>query len=135
MEWKAKPTGNMTLALCDGKRVILSIDMLTQNILPPGDNGHKLCVALNDLSLIANAVSTADGEIFIKQLPYAEDGFSPTPWTAGIDSHKLFVRDSNGRLICSKAITHTNSAQLRADFDLLLIALLKINAITFLAKA
>ncbi len=106
--------------------------MLTQNTLQAGDNGNKLIIAWNDLALIALAVSTSDDNSLVNQLPFAGVGISPLPWTIGLDSHKLFVRDNNGKLICSKAITKTNISQLQNDFEKLLIALPKINTISFM---
>ena len=52
MAWESKSTGNMTLAICDEKRVVLRVDMLRQKTIPAGDKRRKLCIAKNDLTVL-----------------------------------------------------------------------------------
>jgi len=57
MNWVAKITGNMTLVIKEGKRIVTRVDMLSQNTLKAGDYGDRLCRVINDLSAIANCVN------------------------------------------------------------------------------
>lgn len=111
--WTVKPTGNMTLAILDGKRIVARVDMLSQNTLKAGDNGERLCRAINDLSAIANAVN---GKRI--NLPH-ESGISPLPWSIRKSENRYTICDITGRTICSRNIVTTEHKQIVADFDVI----------------
>lgn len=118
----------MTLAVCEGSRIVLRIDMLKHNTLKAGDDGKRLCSALNDLFLIAELSSdNADIPSVISRLPYGEEGNSPFPWEVSFDNKKLMIRSTTGSLICDKPVAKRNHAQIKADYYVLVDTVHKIN--------
>lgn len=122
MDWVAKTTGNMTLAITEGKRIVARVDMLSQNTLKAGDGGERLCRAINDLTAIANCVNAA-----ATILPYEDCGLSSLPWQIKRTEKRSAVYDSTGKIICSRSVSATNRNQVMADFDAITVALEYIN--------
>jgi hypothetical protein len=122
MDWVAMATGNMTLAITEGKRIVARVDMLSQNTLKAGDDGERLCRAINDLTAIANCVNST-----ATILPYEDCGLSPLPWQIKWSEKRFAVYDSTGRTICSRSVSATNRNRVMADFDAITVAIEYIN--------
>ncbi|MEI6514043.1 MAG: hypothetical protein WCO51_12345 [bacterium] len=122
MDWVAKATGDMTLAIAEGKRIVVRVDMLSQNTLKAGDRGERLCRTMNDLTVIANCVN---GKATV--LPHEDCGLSPLPWQIKRSEKRFAVYDSTGRTICSRSISATNRNRAMADFNALIVAVAYIN--------
>ena len=108
--WAVMVTGNMTLAIVDGKRIVARVDMLSQNTLKAGTDGERLCRAMNDLTAIANAINGIKAT-----LPY-ESGLSPLPWSISQSERRFAIYDNTGRTLCSRNIAVKNKNQIVADF-------------------
>jgi hypothetical protein len=121
MKWVAKPTGNMTLGIIEGKRIIVRVDMLSQNTMVAGDEGEKLCRSLNDLSAIA---ACANGEVI--ELPY-DSGLSALPWTISKSLKSYSIRDRYGHSVCSQRLTGENISQVEKDFNIIEKAIIALD--------
>ncbi len=128
MSWEVKISGNMTLVIIEGKRIVARVDMLSQNTLKAGDDGNRLCKTMNDLTAISDAVNNT--EII---LPY-EIGLSPLPWRSTWSENRYVIKDAKGRVICSRIISENNRARAKADFQTISIAINSINGSVYGAK-
>ena len=108
MAWVVKITGDMTLAITEGKRIVVRVNMLGQKTMEAGNNGERLCRAINDLSAIADFFNETE----IK-LPHPECGLSPLPWHIKQAKNSFSVCDSLSKTICFQTIASTNSIQVK----------------------
>lgn len=125
MSWEVKISGNMTLLIIEGKRIVARVDMLSQNTLKSGDDGNRLCRAMNDLTLISDAVNST--EIVLTY----ENGLSPLPWKAIWSEKRYVIKDAEGRVICSRSISANTRAKAETDFQAISIAIDSINSHAF----
>ncbi len=122
MSWEVKISGNMTLVIIKGKRIVARVDMLSQNTLKAGDNGDRPCITINDLTAISNAFNST--EIVMRY----ENGFSPLPWQATWSEKRFVIKDVTGRVICSRSISANTRAQAETDFQAIAVAIDRINS-------
>ena len=128
MNWEVKISGNMTLVITDGSRIVARVDMLSQNTLKAGDNGERLCRTISDLTAISDAVNRV--EVIVP----CEKELSPLPWRASWSEKRYVITDAMGRLICSRSISAKTRAKAELDFQAISTAIDNINSIVFDTK-